>query len=372
MTEKIEFLVIAKDMATKVLDRVNNSISKLSENMDKKLSKALSNLKWDFLGLGFFLRQFGMEARNLFNETDNVLGISRKMAQLVGGGLVQAMDEVTIKTMEFATTLLFYAEPSITKNVNSLIELMETFNKLPEPIKEAIGGLIGFTVVWGPILSLIAFFALGMTTVIGLLEKMGVISMATAGAIKGAFGWIILIALELWQIFDMIFNKKAPEDLNIFQKAIATMGGVVVMVFGTIIGTLATVGFAIAEFVANGLSWFAQFSAGVYNTIGDLMGWLSGLPFVGGLFGGLEGAARAAAGVATGIGESMRRSAEEMSEMKRAAFAGVTSGIDQFHVGMDRLWGTQATGQSGAVTNHFYISETELGATLAKMGYASS
>jgi len=200
--------IIAKDLATKVIDKIKNTIGSLT-NVIKSPIKSFGDFfeminkgKMNLLGVGFFFRQLGMEVKGLLNPMENFMGISYQMARLVGGGLMESLMGITARMMEFGLVLLDSMAPALETVMGWITQGIDWFTNLDSGTKNFIGTIIGLTVGLAPIISSLGFFVLGLTSIFNVLGWL----VGPIGLIIAGIGLLVAGFVYLWTTSETFRN----------------------------------------------------------------------------------------------------------------------------------------------------------------------
>ncbi len=194
---------IGNTLSSFVKPRINalgNSIKRMLPNFNA-LSENARRLKFEFLGVGFLFAMVGREIGMLFQETTSFLGISQRVADVIGGNFSNAVAEGTAKFAEMKMEIISALAPVLTTLINDvLIPLMGWFVKIASnPI---VAWLLGLALAFAPVISLVSFAVTGFSSLAGifgvLLAFLGPAGLIALGVL--AIGAAMSMGLDMGSI----------------------------------------------------------------------------------------------------------------------------------------------------------------------------
>ncbi len=236
---------------------------KEQESSWTKVGKAINHMKMDLLGMGFFFMQIGTQLNALFNESTNFIGISQRMADVVGRGLGEAVADGTARWQEFKLELLSRLAPYLPELINNFIDLTDRILGLVDgPMGPFIKQVIATALVFAPLISSVSLFMLGLVSTGNVIAFFGKgLIWLTAHPIALVIAGLIALATIIITTLTSGSNEFVDFRVGVTQSIIGVIGGLTKFV--TIIqAALATIEALVVTFKD---MFIASFDNIIYN-----------------------------------------------------------------------------------------------------------
>ncbi|EES48544.1 phage tail tape measure protein [Clostridium botulinum] len=218
-----------------VMDTLRDKMGGLDEQTKASAAATLFG-KEAMSGMLSIINASDADYNKLYDNLTNADGASKKMADTMQDNLKGQLTTLNSAFEELQISLATAVVPMLNKLVSILIALINKFNALPQPVKSAIGMIIGGIALLSP-----AFLILGKL-------------VNTIGTVVGVF-------------------SKLKTAANIFKLLPMIMNPPVLMIIG-IIGGIAVVVYEVIKHWDNLKSYFGNFWAWVKSVFSSFWEWL--------------------------------------------------------------------------------------------------
>ncbi|WP_252236732.1 phage tail tape measure protein [Clostridium sp. CH2] len=306
-----------------VMDTLRNKMGGLDEQTKKSAAATLFG-KEAMSGMLSVINASDADYNKLYENLTNADGAAKKTADTMQDNLKGKLTTLNSAFEELQISLATAVVPMLNKLVSILITLINKFNALPQPVKSAIGMIIGGIALFSPAFLILGKLVNTIGTVVGVFSKLKtaanifkllpmIMSPPVSGIIliigaiilvvyevikhwdnlKSYFGnfwaWVKNIFSSFWEWLKTFFSKWGPTILTI----IAPFLGIPLLIiqhwdkvkeaFTFLFEHLKTICTKIGTFFSNAI----EFWKGIWNGFKDFMGSI-GDWIVDGLLGGLK------------------------------------------------------------------------------------
>ncbi|MBN1047106.1 phage tail tape measure protein [Clostridium botulinum] len=306
-----------------VMDTLRDKMGGLDEQTKASAAATLFG-KEAMSGMLSIINASDADYNNLYNNLTNADGAAKKMADTMQDNLKGQLTTLNSAFEELQISLATAVVPMLNKLVSILIALINKFNALPQPVKSAIGMIIGGIALLSPAFLILGKLVNTIGTVVGVFSKLktaanifkllpmiisspvsriiliiGAIIFVVYEVIKhwdslksyfgNFFAWLKNIFSGFWEWLKTFFSKWGPTILTI----IAPFLGIPLLIiqhwdkvkeaFTFLFEHLKTICTKIGTFFSNAI----EFWKGIWNGFKDFMGSI-GDWIVDGLLGGLK------------------------------------------------------------------------------------
>ncbi|EQB3101458.1 phage tail tape measure protein [Clostridium botulinum] len=230
-----------------LFDELRQKFSKLSDAQKSQYAATIFG-KEAMSGMLAIINASDKDYKKLYTSLSKCDGQAEKMANTMQNNLKGQLTNLKSAFEEMQISLAKAVVPMLTKLVKIITNIVNAFNKLPQPVKSAIGLLIGSIALLAPIFLILGKLVTSVGTVVGVFGKLGkaasifkkLPSFASVGS-KGTLKVLGLLKKGIGTVFTGI-GKTVLSGVRIFAKlpallsphvliAIAVIGGLIFIVY---------------------------------------------------------------------------------------------------------------------------------------------